>query len=249
MRTAIACMAKNEDLYIKEWVDYHLALGFDKVIVVANDWEYTPHREEIIALSTPTIEHRILTQLITYNSIIDKFRGVYDWIAIFDADEYLCLKKHSNVKDFIKSFYPYKPKSIAVNWAFFGDNGLEKVDGDYSLLNRFTKRQENSDKHIKIIVNTKYKHIFNEQPHSSNLEWIDQSFKTGTGPFNEEGVIDIAQINHYWCKTIEEYKEFKIPNGQEWCPGQSRKLEDFQNHNFNEVEDTIARDFIASLRS
>ena len=63
------------------------------------------------------------------------------------------------------------------------------------------------------------------------------------------GSIDVAQINHYWCKTKEEYEMFKMPNGQNWSPTLSRNLEDFQNHNFNEVEDTIARDFIASSRS
>jgi hypothetical protein len=249
MRTAIACIAKNEDLYIKEWADYHLALGFDKVVVVANDWDYEPHRNEIMTFKIPSFEYKIQMQCLAYNTLVERFRGIYDWVAFYDVDEYLCLKKHSNIKDFIKSFYPYKPKSIAVNWAFFGDNGLEKVDEDYSLLNRFTKRQENADKHIKVIVNTKYKHIFNEQPHSSNLDWVDQSFKTGTGPFNEGGSIDVAQINHYWCKTKEEYEMFKMPNGQNWSPTLSRNLEDFQNHNFNEVEDTIARDFIASSRS
>lgn len=38
MRTALVCIAKNEDNYIDEWIDYHKLAGFDDVFVVQNDW-------------------------------------------------------------------------------------------------------------------------------------------------------------------------------------------------------------------
>ena len=38
MRTAIVCIAKNEDRYIKEWAEDHLKLGFDSVYIYQNDW-------------------------------------------------------------------------------------------------------------------------------------------------------------------------------------------------------------------
>jgi len=33
MRTAIVAIVKNEHRFIKEWVDYHLALGFDDIYI------------------------------------------------------------------------------------------------------------------------------------------------------------------------------------------------------------------------
>lgn len=33
MKTAIVCIAKNEDNYINEWIKYHTKLGFDYVCV------------------------------------------------------------------------------------------------------------------------------------------------------------------------------------------------------------------------
>jgi len=244
MKTAIVCMAKNEGDYIEEWINYNLAIGFDKVFVFANDWDFLIDNKNVEVIPFPSRGYTMETQVIAYNYAIKILKGSYDWVAFYDVDEYICLKKHSNIKDFIKEFYPHRPKAIAVNWVFYGDNGLSEASTEYSLLERFTKRQAVADKHIKVILNLKSKHEFQGmQPHSTNLEWTDQSFKTGIGPFNEGGSIEMAQINHYWCKTKQEYLEKKMVNGKDLGPLLTRKEEDFQNHNHNEVEDTIARDF------
>lgn len=243
MRTALVCIAKDEDLYIEEWISYHLAIGFDKIFVLANEWNYSTDNKRVEVIPFPSFEYALDMQSKAYNYALRILKGSYDWVAFYDVDEFLCLKKHSDVKSFIKEFYPHRPKAIAVNWAFYGDNGLSEVSDSYSLLERFTKRQAEPDKHIKVIVSLKGNHYFSEQPHSTNLEWTDQNLRVGTGPFNENASIDMAQINHYWCKTREEYDKFKMPNGQTWGPNLKREPGDFQNHNHNEVEDTIARDF------
>ena len=31
----------------------------------------------------------------------------YDWVAFFDVDEFLVLKKHKNIKDFIEVYKDY----------------------------------------------------------------------------------------------------------------------------------------------
>ena len=58
--------------------------------------------------------------------------------------------------------------------------------------------------------------------HNHNGYWVDTNnkrfYKT---PFNENGPIDVAQINHYFCKTEEEFKNImlnldkKTPNKKE----------------------------------
>ena len=40
MRTSICCIAKNEDLYIDEWINYHKKLGFDHFFIYQNNWRY-----------------------------------------------------------------------------------------------------------------------------------------------------------------------------------------------------------------
>ena len=38
MKIALVCIAKNEDDYIEEWVNYHLKLGFSKIFIYENNW-------------------------------------------------------------------------------------------------------------------------------------------------------------------------------------------------------------------
>ena len=37
MNTAICCIAKYENRYLKEWVDYHMELGFDQIFIFDNN--------------------------------------------------------------------------------------------------------------------------------------------------------------------------------------------------------------------
>ena len=37
MSSCIVAIAKNEEPYLKEWVEYHFALGFDKIIICDNN--------------------------------------------------------------------------------------------------------------------------------------------------------------------------------------------------------------------
>ena len=39
MKIALVCIAKNEDNYIHEWINYHLKLEFDSIFIYENDWE------------------------------------------------------------------------------------------------------------------------------------------------------------------------------------------------------------------
>jgi hypothetical protein len=39
-KIALVCMAKNEDYYLQEWINYHLKLGFDGIHIFQNNWRF-----------------------------------------------------------------------------------------------------------------------------------------------------------------------------------------------------------------
>jgi hypothetical protein len=47
MKVAIVCIAKNEDLYLEEWVNYHLKLGFDRIYIYMNNWRTNYHNDKV----------------------------------------------------------------------------------------------------------------------------------------------------------------------------------------------------------
>jgi hypothetical protein len=223
MKVALVCIAKNEDHYIDEWVDYHLALGFDQIFVYENDWQC--QNEKVVKITWPGEA----VQKQAYNHFIQNHKE-FDWVAFLDVDEFLVLKSHSNVKAFIKDYENHH--SIAINWVLFGDSGLN-FTGDYSVFNRFTKHQKGVNSHVKVIVNLHHD-ISMVSPHYTNRYAVDTNFNTVIGAYNPIGDNKIAQINHYFCKTREEFEQKRLRGMANYGFGRIRDKSDFDQHNFNE---------------
>lgn len=235
MRVALVCIAKNEDNYIDEWINYHLKLGFDNVIIYLNDWTYhsTNANVKTIQFDGP------VKQVPAYNNFLESNQENYDWAAFFDVDEFLVLKKHNNIKEMLLDYSDYN--AIGINWVFFGSNGLNDVQNkNFSVLSRFTKRAINVDQHVKTICKVK-KEIKFGSPHSINLGWSTLDREIKYGPFNRTANDNIAQLNHYFCKTKPEFEE-KISRGRADA-NFKRKSEEYIHYDLNEIEDLCALNF------
>jgi hypothetical protein len=234
MKVALVCIAKNEDNYIQEWINYNLKLGFDKIFIYQNDWRTNIEHPNVIKFENDGINK----QRECYHHFIQTYNNEYDWAAFFDVDEFLVLKNHKNIKDFINDYKEFP--GIGVNWVLFGNNGLTKVDVEYSLVKRFTKRQWSINQHVKSIVKLTPRLIMDI--HNPNTFVVDTNKNKFSGPFNPNGWDNIAQINHYFCKTQEEFQE-KCDRGRADSPVYRRTMSEFEEHNFNDIEDLTAYNF------
>jgi hypothetical protein len=251
MRVALTCIAKDEDNYIEEWVNYNLKLGFDDIFIYQNNWRCmfeNPrlHKIEFDGSYIKTKNGELSVQVIAHNNFIQTYHDKYDWVAFFDIDEFLVLKKHTNIKKFILD---YKDAcAIGINWVFFGDNELS-FDGQYSLLKRFTKRSLVADDRVKCILKmNKDINYFVHNP--ENCEITDTHYNKFWGVCNRNKKIDIAQLNHYYCKTWDEWlkkkeKFMSIESMDGWYIHHGYEDKDLHFHeaNLNEIEDTLALDF------
>jgi hypothetical protein len=234
MKVALVCIAKNEDPYIEEWVSYHLKLGFDHVFIYENNWRCSFSHPKLTKIP---FDGDVM-QVKSYNNFIKHRSNEYDWAAFFDVDEFLVLKKHQDLKSFISDYTDFN--GIGVNWCYFGNNGHEKINGNYSVLERFTKRKKDFDQHIKTIL--KLNKSFRMDVHCSNVDLIGTNKVPFNGPFHVNGGIEVAQLNHYFTKSKEEFK-LKAQRGRA-DTGTVRPLSDFDSHNFNEIEDLLALNFM-----
>lgn len=238
MNIALVCIAKNEDNYIDEWINYNFKLGFDDIFIYANDWNYTSNRNNVYV--TPV--EGVPMQIASYNHFIQKYNNKYNWAAFFDVDEFLVLKKHNNIKDFLKDYEDCS--AIGINWAIFGNNHHEKViDNNYNVLSRFTKKSDenfNKNEHVKSIV--KLPTTTQQDIHCPNGQWFNLQKQKRTGPYNKPVDWTIAQLNHYCTKSIEEMHS-KIMRGRADI-AQKRNLEDLLvEANANQIEDLKAVEF------
>lgn len=238
MKCALVCIAKNEDRYIKEWALYHLKLGFDKIYIYCDHWSCPPISDKRVRISNIEIEGAP-PQIPVYNYALDCYRDAYDWIAFFDVDEFLVLKKHDTIQEFLEG----RSETVGINWKLFGDNGLTD-SGEDGVLLRFTKCQSTTNQHVKCIIKCS-PDVEMVDPHSPNTTWLGSDGDTHQGPFCPNGNIEEAQLNHYFCKTREEWKLKQARGGAD---GYYRRPDsDFDKHNFNEVEDFSAKNFFFDL--
>ena len=236
MKVALICVAKLEDHYLKEWLDYNEKLGFDKVILFQNDWRTDlehPVLEKYIC-DGPSIQVPLYNEVLQHNT-------EYDWLAFIDCDEFIVLKKHNNIKELIEE-YQHRTSVIGLNWTFFGNLGKLSREGD-SLLKPFKMRNKGTDQHVKVIVNARSGERM-QLPHNTNGMAMDTNGRTFRGPFNPNGPMDVAYINHYHNKTKEDW-ELRCKRGRADCNLQhDLSIWDNEININNEVEDLSAHNFL-----
>lgn len=241
-KVALVCIAKNEDHYIEEWVLYHLKLGVDHVFIYQNNWECNFRHSDVTIIDWPGENQ----QNHAYNNFIATYKDTYDWAAIIDVDEFIVLHKHATLKEFIADYQQFP--SVGINWYLFGDNNQPAPTTNYSVLERFTRRCATPDQYVKNIVNLKETSAIVDAHYPA--VWYDTNGKRNQMSIHPNGPTDVAQINHYFTKTISEFK-LKIQRGRPDI-STNRSLQEFfrppdTGHpplgTFNEVEDLTALNF------
>jgi hypothetical protein len=210
----IVCIARYEEPYIREWIDYHLSLGFCHIYIFDNsdegvlmDLNDSTPLVSVLHMPGPT------KQFDAYMTYFNNLKDKHEWAAVIDCDEFIVLKKHRNIVDFLEAV-GLSSGALAINWVLYGSNGHVRYE-DKPVMQRFTKRQIGVNPHVKCIVKCSdvigYYH-----PHYptalSNGVVRDAAGVTVTGPFHPDGTDELIQINHYFTKSREEF-ERKMTRG------------------------------------
>jgi hypothetical protein len=124
----------------------------------------------------------------------------------------------------------------------FGNLGKVSREGD-SLLKPFTMRNKGIDPHIKVIVNARSGERM-QLPHNTLGPAMDTNGHKFGGPFNPNGTMDVAYINHYHNKTREDWM-LRCKRGRVDCnvDHDINRWDNEININ-NEVEDLSAHIFL-----
>lgn len=237
MNIALVAIAKNEDHYIDEWLQYHFNLGFTKAFVYQNNWRYAGDKTQY-GDKVEWIEFDgEVQQLPAYNDFLFNRSEGFDFAAFIDVDEFIVLNKDPDISTFLEDYID--EFAVGLNWKVFGDSNLDFC-GQWSVLERFTWCQKGFNKHIKTILNLnrtqKAFHFAN--PHFvvfCPAADVDKT-KHFIGPFNDECNTSRAWINHYHVKTKQEWQQ-KMARGRADTNRLNYKLEDFDKMNFNDVQD------------
>lgn len=223
----ICAIAKNEHLYINDWVKYHIKLGFDHIFVFDNDdlgsdfiGKYVDEsfRDKVSFIDVRGIKKQRFQEE-CYDKFYHENLDYFSWCAFIDIDEYIVLKDWNNIKEMVfdKRFDSYK--SIKLHWHLYGDDECIKRDLSIPVYEFFKNRvpAENCSKefwwHGKQItkggfpsadIHNHFCYVegnINSQVTADGLLCIEHNKAQDIlGNFSEK-----AYINHYMTKTLDEF--------------------------------------------
>jgi len=249
----IICIAKLESNYIEEFVKYHLALGFSHIFIYDNEEEPTYEKLLNKYSINITVVHIPIKyqQMNAYNHFIKNvlFNSNITHVACIDIDEFIVLKQHNNIKDFIKQFIVDDCEGIGMNWRFFGSSGKTESNVKEPLTKRFTLCQKDGNMHIKTLFKKDNFISFNTMHDVilSNGHIKNTKGDIIIGPFNHNIDLSYIQLNHYKCKTLEEFKYIRTRGQADRFVIGPDPVKDFVQYDLNEVEDLTAHNFYSKL--
>ena len=209
-------MGKKENLYIKEFVDYYIKLGIDKIFIYDDN---EPNTEKIFDIVGnlkqikiyENIKNRIKKQSQAFNDCYKNNRNDYDWFLMIDMDEFLVIINNT-LKNYLSNPIFNKCDFIKFHWVFPSDNNLLYYD-NRSLFERF-KPPYTKSIFIKSIIKgginkLKYSvHSPRESP-ERNITCNNVGKKIKYKKLNFESIdqinIEKAYIIHFKFKSTEEF--------------------------------------------
>lgn len=229
-RIALCVIGRMENRYAREFVEHHLRLGFNKIIVCDNNFGDEEYFEAVLDdyiaygfVDIVDYRDQLVAQKKSYNECYERYGKDYDWIAFFDFDEFLTIASGEDIHSFMRHYE--HADCLVVNYMIYTDNHLVRYDSR-PVTERFTEPMQvdrcvtyrfPENKHIKSIVRGGIQGFrFRRNPHIPS-EPVMRCVRTNgdscrQSPFQE---IDhsVAYLKHYTTKTIEEWMTCKVRRG------------------------------------
>lgn len=232
---ALCCIAKDEDLFLREWLAYHALIGFEHFIIYDNLSERPIHSflsgwadkrtVTVIRNSEP------LSQQIVYGHCLQAFGRDFQWIAFLDMDEFIRLSPgkggRADIRLFLPEFEHYA--GLGVNWRMFSSSGHESTPAGLVIENYRHCLGDNH--HIKSIVQPAKVRAC-AGPHSFFMKAGEHAVNAGHLPIPDGMPFTPARteriaVNHYFYKSRQCFEE-KIAKGNP-CNIQ-RRMQEFEDH-------------------
>ena len=221
---SIVAIVKNEALYIREWIEYHLIIGVEHFYIYDNE-----SNDDLRSILDFYIKKGIVSyifcpgttmQMPAYNDASVRFRKNNRWIGFIDIDEFVVInpKYYRNLNEVLTHFESYD--MLGINWCMYDCNGKKNKPTSGYVISNYTRRFAN-DNHplnrhfkcfvkpnaIKVILTPHYMHLFRGK------KAVNENEEKLITPFPPQNSLNKIRINHYFSKSEEEYVK-KISRGR-----------------------------------
>jgi len=241
----ICAIVSQETPYLAEWIRYYQFHGVSHFYLYDNDPAQPLSiffKDSHLVTVKPWVGYR--RQFDAYHDFIKmhnewfKTREESQWVLFVDVDEFVVCWRHATLLDFAKEYL--KEGAIAINEVLFGSSRHVMAE-PYPVIQRFTMRRKEADPLVKCLCVCADLEEYNNPHYPTKLKRgtvHDHKGNILDGPFNARREMDMINVFHYFTKSKEESIQ-KMRRGTAGM-GIIRPLTDFENNDWNEVEDLKA---------
>ena len=247
---------KHEDLYIREWLEYHFLVGVEHFFLYDMDGGQglagilEPYEDAGVVTCIPW-SHYEGTRLdrggplrqnkssLAHRHFVRHFRRRVRWAQKIDAEEFLYPLGGDDVIRPLQAFDHNRVRGIRVPRFNFGHNGHERRPR--GLVIESYLRREATQSSLKDMANGEK--LSGNYFHRDAHRWSYSLHKRGTLVSPDH--VETLRINHYYTKSFEE---FQIRQNDQRTRRQTREQFDHRNRRRNDVDDDGMLRFAPEIR-
>ena len=198
---AIVTTARNEKPFMNEWLLYHRMIGADHFFLYDDEPGLplesfcAPHQSYVTVMPLHGWSKGLsggCRQNRAYTHALDHFLGKYMWAAFIDVDEFIVLRQHENLGDFLLSLGK-DTHAVSLHWRMFGHCGFYE-DPRGLVTASLVRRKKETDTRVKTISRC-----------GSIAGFVSQHVAELKEGKRIEVSDEIAHINHYQCRSFKRH--------------------------------------------
>lgn len=230
----LCAIAKRENEYLKEWVDYHVLVGVEHFVIYDNEEHPIAHRilKEYVDNGVVTVIHWPFkyAQLNVYQHCIDSYGKHFKWIGFIDLDEFLVPIQFNDLRAILVA-YEDNP-GIVVSSVVYGASGhVERPQKPQ--IEAYDEIIGPEDRHVKTILQPVHAMTALSPHHfkyKNNMLAVNEDGVAIHGPYTYNTTKRI-RLNHYYYRSRSDW-ENKMHRGlaHPLKSGQSYRWEQFERH-------------------
>lgn len=212
-KVAVCAIVRNENRYLREWLEWHKGLGVEKFFIYDNGHGNDENPRDVIGDDPQVVimdwrDRDGNTQCEAYDDCYREHGNEFAWIGFIDLDEFV--QSEMPLPDVLKTI---EADVVAFSWRMMTDNGLVHYD-DRPVQERFTQPAEDlkpESQFVKSFVRGGIEGLSFDRdphmPHNPALEVVNPNGGKAPQCSVGTGSREVAWIDHHFTKTAEEFMQ------------------------------------------
>jgi len=210
---AICAIVRNENRYLREWIEWHKSLGVEKFFIYDNGHGNDENPRDVIGDDPQVVimdwrDRDGNTQCEAYDECYREHGSEFAWMGFIDIDEFV--QSEMPLPDVLNTL---QADVVAFSWRMMTDNGLVHYD-PRPVQERFTQPAEDmkpESQFVKSFVRGGIEGLsFDRDPHMPHrpaLEVVNPNGGKAPQCSVGTGSREVAWIDHHFTKTAEEFAQ------------------------------------------